>query len=66
LARKINSTLKVVTAPKDTEVRVQCPESPKLVREIRGRRRREEDRVPYPGSATSFVIAEGANRERKR
>jgi hypothetical protein len=36
LARKINSTHTVVTAPKDTEVRVQCPESPKLVREIRG------------------------------
>jgi hypothetical protein len=25
-----------VTAPEDTEVRVQCPESPKLVRQIRG------------------------------
>jgi hypothetical protein len=36
LARKINSTHTVVTAPQDTEVRVQCPESPKLVREIRG------------------------------
>jgi hypothetical protein len=36
LARKIYSTHTVVTAPKDTEVRVQCPESPKLVRVIRG------------------------------
>jgi hypothetical protein len=36
LARKINSTHTVVTAPEDTEVRVQCPESPKLVRVIRG------------------------------
>jgi hypothetical protein len=35
-ARKINSTHTVVTAPEDTEVRVQCPESPKLVRVIRG------------------------------
>jgi hypothetical protein len=35
-ARKINSTHTVVTAPEDMEVRVQCPESPKLVREIRG------------------------------
>jgi hypothetical protein len=26
----------VVTAPEDTEVRVQCPDSPKLVRHIRG------------------------------
>jgi hypothetical protein len=30
-ARKINSTHTVVTAPGDTEVRVQCPESLKLV-----------------------------------
>jgi hypothetical protein len=28
----------VVTAPEDTEVRVQCPESPKLVKVIRGQR----------------------------
>jgi hypothetical protein len=35
-ARKINSTHTVVTAPEDTEVRMQCPESLKLVREIRG------------------------------
>jgi hypothetical protein len=35
-ARKINSMHTVVTAPKDTEVRVQCPESSKLVRVIRG------------------------------
>jgi hypothetical protein len=35
LARKINSRHTVVTAPEDTEVRVQCPESPKLVRVIR-------------------------------
>jgi hypothetical protein len=35
-ARKINSTHTVATAPEDTEVRVQCPESPKLVRVIRG------------------------------
>jgi hypothetical protein len=34
--RKINSTHTVVTAPEDTEVRVQCPESQKLVRVIRG------------------------------
>jgi hypothetical protein len=33
---------------------------------VRRRRRREEDRVPYPGSATSFVIAEGADKEGKR
>jgi hypothetical protein len=35
-ARKINSTHTVVTAPEDMEVRVQCPDSPKLVRHIRG------------------------------
>jgi hypothetical protein len=35
-ARKINSTHTVVTEPEDTEVRVQCPESSKLVRVIRG------------------------------
>jgi hypothetical protein len=35
-ARKINSTHTVVTAPEDTEVWVQCPDSPKLVRVIRG------------------------------
>jgi hypothetical protein len=35
-ARKINSTHTVVKAPEDTEDRVQCPESPKLVRENRG------------------------------
>jgi hypothetical protein len=35
-ARKINSTHTVVTAPKDTEVRVQCQDSPKMVRHIRG------------------------------
>jgi hypothetical protein len=35
-ARKINSTHTVVMAPEDMEVRVQCPESPKLAREIRG------------------------------
>jgi hypothetical protein len=35
-SRKINSTHTVLTAPKDTEVRVQCPESPKLVKVIRG------------------------------
>jgi hypothetical protein len=35
-ARKINSWHTVVTAPKDTEVRLQCPESPKLVKVIRG------------------------------
>jgi hypothetical protein len=35
-AIKINSRHTVVTAPEDTEVRVQCPESPKLVRVIRG------------------------------
>jgi hypothetical protein len=34
--RKINSTHAVVTAPEDTEVRVQCPESRKLVKVIRG------------------------------
>jgi hypothetical protein len=36
LARKINSTHTVVTAPEETEVRVQCSESQKLVRVIRG------------------------------
>jgi hypothetical protein len=35
-ARKINSTHTVVTAPEDTEVRVQCKESPKLVKNIGG------------------------------
>jgi hypothetical protein len=35
-ARKINSTHTVVTAPKDTEVRVQCQDSPNIVRHIRG------------------------------
>jgi hypothetical protein len=35
-ARKINSTHTVVTAPEDTEVWVQCQDSPKLVRHIRG------------------------------
>jgi hypothetical protein len=35
-AGKINSTHTVVTAPEDTEVRVQCPKTPKLVRVIRG------------------------------
>jgi hypothetical protein len=35
-ARTINSTHTVVMAPKDTEVRVQCPDSPKLVGVIRG------------------------------
>jgi hypothetical protein len=35
-ARKINLTHTVVTAPKTTEVRVQCQESPKLVKNIRG------------------------------
>jgi hypothetical protein len=35
-ARKINSKHTVVTAPEDMEVRVQCPDSPKLVRVIRG------------------------------
>jgi hypothetical protein len=35
-ARKINFTHTVVTAPEDKEVRVQYPESPKLVRVIRG------------------------------
>jgi hypothetical protein len=38
-----------------------CPGSAKARRP----RRREEDRVPYPGSATGSVIAEGANKERK-
>jgi hypothetical protein len=36
LARKINSTHTVVMAPEDTEVRVQCKESPKMVKHIRG------------------------------
>jgi hypothetical protein len=36
LARKINSTQTVMTAPKTTEVRVQCQDSPKLVKSIRG------------------------------
>jgi hypothetical protein len=35
-ARKINSTHTVVTAPEDTEVRVQCKDSPKLVKNNRG------------------------------
>jgi hypothetical protein len=35
-ARKINSTHTVVTAPEDMEVRVQCQDSPKMVRHIRG------------------------------
>jgi hypothetical protein len=35
-ARKINSTHTVVTAPEDTEVRVQCKDSPKMVKHIRG------------------------------
>jgi hypothetical protein len=35
-ARNINSTHTVVTAPEDTEVMVQCSESPKLVNVIRG------------------------------
>jgi hypothetical protein len=35
-ARKINSTHTVVTAPEDTEVRVQCKDSPKTVKHIRG------------------------------
>jgi hypothetical protein len=35
-ARKINSTHTVVTAPETTEVRVQCQDSPKLVKNIRG------------------------------
>jgi hypothetical protein len=35
-ARKINSTHTVVTAPEDTEVRVQCKDSPKMVQHIRG------------------------------
>jgi hypothetical protein len=35
-ARKINSTHTVVTAPETTEVRVQCKDSPKMVRNIRG------------------------------
>jgi hypothetical protein len=35
-AQKINSTHTVVTAPETTEVRVQCKDSPKLVKNIRG------------------------------
>jgi hypothetical protein len=35
-ARKINSEHTVVTAPETTEVRVQCQDSPKLVKNIRG------------------------------
>jgi hypothetical protein len=35
-ARKINSMHTVVMAPEDMEVQVQCPESPQLVRVIRG------------------------------
>jgi hypothetical protein len=35
-ARKINSMHTVVTAPETTEVRVQCKDSPKLVKNIRG------------------------------
>jgi hypothetical protein len=35
-ARKINSTHTVVTAPEDTEDRVQCKDSPKMVQHIRG------------------------------
>jgi hypothetical protein len=35
-ARKINLTHTVVTAPETTEVRVQCKDSPKLVKNIRG------------------------------
>jgi hypothetical protein len=35
-ARKINSTHTVVTAPEDTEVRVQCPDCPKMVRHTKG------------------------------
>jgi hypothetical protein len=35
-ARKIHSTHTVVTAPEDTEVWVQCKESPKMVKHIRG------------------------------
>jgi hypothetical protein len=35
-ARKINSTHTVVTAPEDTEVRVQCQDRPKMVMHIRG------------------------------
>jgi hypothetical protein len=35
-ARKIKLTHTVVTAPEDTEVRVQCKDSPKLVKNIRG------------------------------
>jgi hypothetical protein len=35
-ARKINLTHTVVTAPGDTEVRVQCKDSPKMVKNTRG------------------------------
>jgi hypothetical protein len=35
-ARKINLTHTVMTAPETTEVRVQCQDSPKLVKNIRG------------------------------
>jgi hypothetical protein len=35
-ARKKTSLHTVVTAPEDTEVRVQCQDSPKMVRHIRG------------------------------
>jgi hypothetical protein len=35
-ARKINSKHTVMTAPETTEVRVQCQDSPKLVKNIRG------------------------------
>jgi hypothetical protein len=35
-ARKINPTHMVVTSPEDTEVRVQCKDSSKLVKIIRG------------------------------
>jgi hypothetical protein len=35
-ARKINSTHTVMTAPETTEVRVQCQDSHKLVKNIRG------------------------------
>jgi hypothetical protein len=36
LARKIILTHTVLTAPEDTEVRVQCKDSPKMVQHIRG------------------------------
>jgi hypothetical protein len=35
-ARKINSMHTVMTAPETTEIRVQCQDSPKLVKNIRG------------------------------